>query len=75
MMTSLGTQENVNCASQKGKRRKGNPMTTPKQRLIEAVMKRKVTLFNSGVSILEFSHRNEEINNFIKLIEEIIPNE
>lgn len=50
-------------------------MTTPKQRLIEAVMERKIALFNSGIPILEFSNRNGELNEFLKLIEEIIPNE
>lgn len=79
MMTSLDTQENANCASQKEKRRKGNPMTTPKQRLIEAVNQKIVitnTMYLRGQATLEkYIHEESAYNKCLKLIEEILPNE
>ncbi len=50
-------------------------MTTPKQRLIEAVNKRKMEHLKRKMSETEFSFRVSEINHFLKLIDEILPNE
>lgn len=75
MMTRLAIPENANFANLKGKRRKGNPMTTHKQILIEAVNESRIDARNMDHHYEYVDGYEDALSKALKLIEEILPNE